>query len=65
MTSIYFIREKQGNIGMVRSMIERQLKLGRVVRGLKFTEDEDNGVTEILTKAKHAQDIIAANKALL
>lgn len=65
LTSIYFTREKQGNIGMVRPLIERQLKLGRVVRGLNFKGDENNEVTEILTTAKHAQAIIAANETLI
>lgn len=50
---------------MVRSVIERQLKLGRVVSGLNFIGYEDNEVTEILTTAKHAQAIIAANNALI
>lgn len=36
LTSLYFIREKQGNIGMVRTLIERQLRLGRIIKGLNF-----------------------------
>lgn len=47
--TLYFVIQKQGNIGMVRSFIERQLKIGRMMKGLNFTRDEDNEVTEILT----------------
>lgn len=56
--TIYFTREKQVNIGLVRSMIKRQLKLGRVIRALNFVGDE------VLKTEKHEKAIIAANEAL-
>lgn len=42
LTSLYFVREKKGNTGMVRTLLERQLKLGRVIKGLNFIGDDDN-----------------------
>lgn len=65
LTTIYFIRQKQGNIGMAQTLIERQLKIGRVIKGLNFPEEEDREVTEILTIAKHADAIIEANDAFI
>lgn len=65
LTTLYFVREKQGSIGMVRSLIERQLELGRVIKGLNFIGDDENEVTEIITTTKHGKAIIAANDNLL
>lgn len=39
LTTIYFVAEKEDNIGLVRSMTERQLKLERVIRELNFIGD--------------------------
>lgn len=50
---------------MVRYLIERYLKLGRVIKGLNFIGDADNEITEILTLNKHVKAIISATDALI
>lgn len=65
LTLLYFVREKQGGIGLVRNLIERQLQIGRVVKGLNFIWDEDNEIKEIVTLKKHAKEIVAANGAFI
>lgn len=63
---LYFVREKQGNIGMVRNYIERrQLQLGRVIKGPNFIEYEKNEVTEVVALAKLEKATIVANEALI
>lgn len=64
-TTLYFTREKRGGIRKVRALIERQLQLGRVIKGLNFIGDEDKEVTEVVTLKKHATEIIATNDTLL
>lgn len=62
MKTLYFIREKRGGIDMVRSLTERQIQLGRVIKGPTFIGDADNVVTEIVKFTKHREAIIAAAK---
>lgn len=64
LTALYFVREKQGKIGMVRSLLERQLRLGRIIKGLNFIDDEENEVTEIVLQAKHTNAFIAENETV-
>lgn len=49
---------------MVRTLIERQLKLARVIKRLNFIRDDDNEVTDILTTEIHSNAIIATNEKL-
>lgn len=65
MTTLYFIREKKGGICMVRSLIECQIQLGWIIKGLNFIGDTDNVVTEIVTPTKHREEIIADNDKII
>lgn len=49
---------------MVRALIERQMKLGRVIRGLNCIGNEYIEATEIVTTAKDVIETITANEAL-
>lgn len=50
---------------MVRTLTERQLRIGQVFNALNFIGDKDNEVTEVITLSKHAKVIVATNNALL
>lgn len=62
---LYFTRIRQGSISEVRGLLERQIQLGRVVKGLDFIGDEENEVTEVVTLAKNAKAFITANTKIL